>query len=261
MPWSIILLLSTMIILHQSVSGNCSEENDTIRITYTGNMGVVIESDSSSVWIDGLHRFYKTEYQQTPAGFIDSAKRHSGHFKSLQWLLFSHVHSDHFNASLTKEIAVANPEIKISGAGQVVDSLSGTHFTNAWNRNGKLNTDNEVVEIEAFNLKHTWPARHSHVQNLMFSVILNGLRITHLGDAVNDDPAYQLSAFKDADVLVIPYWLLLNEEGRTLMKTSKAKKIIATHIEPNAKPDIALRNGENQQVILFDVPGEVVEVL
>lgn len=250
-----------MVILHHSVNGNCTEENDSVRITYTGNMGVVIESDSGTVWIDGLHRFYKPEYQQTPDGFIDSAKKHSGNFKTLQWLLFSHYHRDHFSAGLTKELAVSNPDIKISGAGQVVDSLSGTHFTNAWNRNGRLNTDEGEVEIEAFNLKHTWPARHSQVQNLMFSVILNGLRFTHLGDAVNDDPAYQQAAFKDADVLVIPYWLLLNDEGRALIKTSKAKKIIATHIEPNAHPDIALHNGEFQQVILFDVPGEFVEVL
>ncbi len=250
-----------MIILHQSVSGNCDEEKEKVRITYTGNMGVVIESERSAVWIDGLHRFYKPEYQQTPLAFSDSAKKKAGHFKSLEWLLFSHYHRDHFDAGLTNEIIATDPGLKISGAGQVTDSLSGTNSTNAWNRNGRLTgLEDSDLGIEAFNLQHTWPARHSAVQNLMFSVIIDGLRITHLGDAGNEDIAYTQSAFKDADILVIPYWILLNDKGRSLIKTSKAKKIIATHIEPDSKPDIALRNSDLQQVILFDVPGEFIEV-
>ncbi len=225
-------------------------------------MGVLISTDREAVWMDGLHKFYKPEYQPTDQQFIDKAKQHEGDFKSLQWLLFSHYHRDHFDATLTKEIISNSPEIKISGAGQVVDSLTDAFTKNAWNRNGSLdNADYESsVHVEAFNLQHTWPARHSTVQNLMFSVIIDGKRITHLGDSGDKDPAYTQKAFLNAEVLVVPYWLLLNEDGKSLLKTSKAITIIATHIEPGAKLPIELKNGKEQKVILFDVPGEFINV-
>lgn len=251
-----------MVILHQSVSGRCPDEKGSVKITYTGNMGVLISTDREAVWMDGLHKFYKPEFLPTDQKFIDKAKQREGDFRSLQWLLFSHYHRDHFDAGLTREIISSSPDIKISGAGQVVDSLSGAYTKNAWNRNGSLN-NGEVessVGIEAYNLQHTWPARHSAVQNIMFSVIVDGKRITHLGDSGDTDPAYAQKAFINADVLVVPYWLLLRENGKLLLKTSKAKTIIATHIEPGAKLSIELINGREQKVILFDVPGEYTEV-
>lgn len=251
-----------MIILHQSVSGRCPDEKGPVKITYTGNMGVLISTEREAVWMDGLHKFYKPEYLPTGQKFIDDAKHHAGDFKLLQWLLFSHYHRDHFDAALTKEIISSSPSLKISGAGQVVDSLSGAYTKNAWNRNGSLNNAEleSSVGVEAYNLQHTWPARHSSVQNIMFSVIVDGKRITHLGDSGDSDPAYGQKAFINADVLVVPYWLLLNENGKSLLRTSKAKTIIATHIEPGAQLSVELKNGQEQKVILFDVPGEFINV-
>jgi len=251
-----------MIILNQSVNGRCPEQKGSVKITYTGNMGVLISTDGEAVWMDGLHKFYKAEYEPTGQQFIEKAKHHDGDFKSLQWLLFSHYHRDHFDAGLTKEIISNSPGVKISGAGQVVDSFTSGLTKNAWNRNGSLNNADmeSSVSVEAYNLQHTWPARHSNVQNLMFSVIIDGKRITHLGDSGDTDPAYVQKAFMNADVLVVPYWLLLNENGKSLLKTSKAKTIIATHIAPETKLNIELKNGQFQKVILFDVPGEFINV-
>ena len=259
MSWAIIFLLSATIIVHQSVTGSCAESPDKVHITYTGNMGVVISSDKSAVWIDGLHKFYKPEYQFTPPAFIDSANEKLGHFKTLQWVLFSHFHKDHFDAGLVNDLIKQQPEIIVSGGSQVIDSIKGSTY-NAWNVNGRLNAgDAENVSVEAFNLAHTWPARHSDVQNLMYSVRIGGFRITHLGDAVEADNAYRQPAFLNADVLIVPYWLLMNDKWKQILQQTKARKVIATHIGPDeqVKPPSGFSNID---VILFDDPGECIVI-
>ncbi|MGI9543640.1 MAG: hypothetical protein ACR2MX_10305, partial [Cyclobacteriaceae bacterium] len=60
MRYFIILLLLFLPILI------VAQAPDSLKITYIGNMGLLLESGDQKVLIDGLHTFYKKAYQPPP---------------------------------------------------------------------------------------------------------------------------------------------------------------------------------------------------
>jgi Beta-lactamase superfamily domain len=139
----------------------------------------------------------------------------------------------------------------------VGDYLSTEHFIDGWNKNGIIYRDETTASrLEAYNLAHTWPSRHAAVQNIMYSLLLNGVRITHLGDAHIDGASYHHTAFTNADILIVPSWFLSTAKGRDILNTSAAKTLIVTHISPGDK--FAYEGKLNARVFVFDEVGETI---
>ncbi len=227
----------------------------SVQLRYTGNMGVFVESENAAWWFDGLHQFYKPEFQHLPDSFFTQAFNKNPPFNKLKGLTFSHYHRDHYSALLTNRFLSAHQSIVISGSRQVGDSLYTERFINGWNKNGIIYNDESTrARLEAYNLAHSWLARHGQVENIMFSLLINGVRITHLGDADFDSPAYRLTAFLSADILIVPLWLVTADEGRKFLNKSSAKKIIITHIPPGTK--VKCEGELDGDLVLFDQVGE-----
>lgn len=234
-----------------NTSSDTTHTNQSVSVIYTGNMGVLISNNKTSVWIDGLHQYYGPEYLDTPDSLIQKAFARKDIFNQLQWLLFTHYHRDHFSTQLVKSFLQLADAIKVTGAPQVVDSFPLSNVINAWNRNNEILQDSaSSLAIKAFDIPHTWPQRHAKVQNIAYLVEINGIRILHVGDADTDPDAFTRSKIGPVDVMIVPAWFPANEKGRSILQQSGAKKIIVTHIAPgeNLKNDFAIGNAE---VILF----------
>jgi len=227
------------------------QTNKSVSITYTGNMGVLISNDKTAVWIDGLHEYYGPEYLNPPDSILEKVFEKKDIFSRLQWLLFTHYHRDHFSAKLSKRFLQLFPAHKVIGAPQVIDSFSASHIINAWNKHGEiLNDTASSLRIKAFNIPHTWPQRHTKVQNIAYLVELNGIRILHVGDADTDPGSFSFSQVDSIDVMIVPAWFLENENAKKIIEQLQAKKIIITHIAPGEKlkSSIGIKNTET---ILF----------
>jgi ribonuclease BN (tRNA processing enzyme) len=228
-----------------------------IRISYTGNMGVVVSGENATWWFDGVHDKYKPEYQHLPDSIFQQALIKKAPYNNLKGIIFSHYHPDHFNAALTAQLMLSHRSLVVTGSHQVGDFLSTEHFINGWNKNGIIYRDETTASrLEAYNLAHTWPARHSAVQNIMYSLLLDGVRITHVGDADIDGASYQHTAFTNADILIVPSWFLSTAKGRDILNSSAAKTLIVTHISPGYK--FQYEGKLNARVFVFDEVGETI---
>ena len=258
MHWATIFFFAIAAVFMQPEKIGVTTAN-SIQLTYTGNMGVVVESENATWWLDGVHEFYKREYQHLPDSIFQHALAGRPPFGKLKGLTFSHYHSDHFSAALTNRLIATHPSILVTGSHQVGDFISTERFTDGWNKNGIIYSDEATASrLEAYNLAHTWPSRHSAVKNIMYSLLINGLRITHLGDADPEGSAYLQTAFLNADILIIPVWFINSTKGRTILNSSAAKKIVVTHITPGEK--VSCDGKFNAEMILFDKVGKTVQL-
>jgi hypothetical protein len=87
-----------------------------IIITYTGNMGVLINNDKTVVWIDGLHEFYAAESINPPDSILEKVFSKTAPFNHLQWLLFTHYHRDHFSKKLSNRFLQLSSNHKVISA-------------------------------------------------------------------------------------------------------------------------------------------------
>lgn len=256
MHWATVLIFAFMAVFIPHNPGGIFPERP-IRISYTGNMGVVVTGENATWWFDGVHDKYKPEYQHLPDSIFKQALSKKVPYNNLKGIIFSHSHPDHFNAQLTTQLMVSHPSLVVTGSHQVGDYLSSERFINGWNKNGIIYRDETTASrLEAYNLAHTWPERHSSVQNIMYSLLIDGVRITHIGDADIDGASYQQTAFINADILIVPSWFLYSTKGRDIINTSAAKILIVTHISPGHK--LRYEGKMNARVFVFDEVGEMI---
>jgi L-ascorbate metabolism protein UlaG (beta-lactamase superfamily) len=235
---------------------DAKQNNNSISITYTGNMGVLISNEKAAVWIDGLHEYYGPEYLNPPDSILEKAFSKTTPFNHLQWLLFTHYHRDHFSKKLVNRFLQLAQNHKVVGAAQVVDSFSAKNVINAWDKNGEvLHDDSSSLRIKAFNIPHTWPQRHGKVQNIAYLAELNGVRILHVGDADTNPKAFEFLHPGSADIMIVPAWFINDEKGEKIIERLKAKKIVVTHIAPGEKPGKSF-TVKNTEIIFFEIIGQ-----
>ena len=258
MHWVLIILFAGLVAVLQPAA-NGLKQPKSIQISHTGNMGVLVKGKNATWWFDGLHAFYREQYQHLPDSLLQLALAKKAPFDQLDGLMVSHFHRDHYSASLTKELITHSNKLIVSGSNQVGDSLPATNFLNGWNKNGIIHSDPQTgLRIESYNLAHTGSVRHREVQNIMYSLLINGVRITHVGDADEKSEELKRPAFINADVLIVPVWFITSGAAISLLKITKAHTIIVTHISPGQKVDCNI--GLKADVILFDQVGERLDL-
>ena len=207
---------------------------DSIIVSYKGNMGVLVTCPKVSVLIDGLHEYYAPAYLNPPAEEVSKMISGQDGYNQLQFAIFTHFHRDHYSAKLAKDFLRSSAKNRVAGSPQVTDSLPAAQVMRAWNKNTLLfdhSTSN--LSIYAFDIPHTGPQRHSKVQNIAYVVRSGELNLLHIGDADTDPSAFRKLSLGKVDVLVVPIWFLMNKEGREIIQDIiKPHTVIATHISP-----------------------------
>ena len=213
---------------------NACEHAPRLTITYTGNMGIFVSSSEASILIDGLHEYYGPGYLNPPGSEISKILHQGTPYTGLANVLFTHYHRDHYSAHLSKGFLQSSEKNRVIGAPQVIDSLPVSQTVNAWNKNALLFTDTaQRLSVFGFDIPHTWPQRHSKVQNVAYLIDLDQLTILHIGDADTDTSAFSRLKLGRVDAMIVPIWFLMNKEGiRIIREIIKPGRVIATHISP-----------------------------
>ncbi len=95
--------------------------------------------------------------------------------------------------------------------------------------------------MEVLGLRHGG-SNFSWIQNLGHVIEIDGKKLLHIGDA--DMTVENFSSFrlyeKGIDIAFIPFWYLLSENGRKLVREQFAPRhIIAVHVSPNDAKEVA----------------------
>ena len=221
-----------------------------LTVRYIANEGVLIASGDKQILIDGLHREYKPAYLFPPPEMQVVLENARTPYDKINFLLVSHVHLDHFHPQSVGLYLKSNPRSVFASSGQAVDEVAKNFagyekvrpqirpIAHEWKKSSEI--DQEGVKIKFLGLRHSGE-RFKDIQNLGHLITIGGKKLLHIGDA--DMTAENFSAFNLAqekiDVAFIPYWFLISEQGRTLVREQfNPKHIIAVHIPPAEAEDI-----------------------
>ena len=214
-------------------------------VMYIANEGVLISSGEKQVLIDGLHREYKRAYAFPPPELRDALEFARAPFNQVDLVLVSHLHLDHFHPQSVGLHLKNNPGAILVSSDQIVDGVKKDfesfgeiesrvkRVTPEWKTKTALTE--KGVELTVLGLRHA-NANFSWIQNLGHLITIDGKKFLHVGDAdgtVENFAAFRL-ADENIDVAFIPYWYLLSDSGRALVRDHiRPKHVIAVHISPD----------------------------
>lgn len=228
-----------------------------VEITYLGNEGVLVAVGDQQVAIDALHREFPRSpyYEHLPAPHLGKLEAAEAPFDRIRVHLTTHVHADHFHGESVARYLDKNgaeavvpreaPE-EICRVRTPCGPLSRLHvMKSGWGQEKELVFGD--IRVTVLELPHAKGAR-TMVDNLGYLVTLGGKRILHVGDAHMAPETFARFRLPERkiDYAFIPYWYLLSEEGRKLVKEHiGAKRIVAFHIPPGEHASAAQRIHEH----------------
>lgn len=233
------------------VKENETKEMADFTIRYIANQGVLIRAGGKQVLIDSLHREYKPAYAFPPADLQRLLETGAKPYDKINLLLASHVHLDHFHAESIGLHLKNNPSAIFASSDQAIAEIA-KNFADyekikaqikpvayEWKKPFEYNQDG--IKVRFLSLRHA-NAQFAGIQNFGHLIEIGGRRMLHIGDA--DMTAENFSAFnlakENIDIAFIPYWFLLSENGRKLVREQfNPKQIIAVHISPDESEKIS----------------------
>jgi len=203
----------------QEVTDHTSTDN--FEITYIANEGVLIRSHETQILIDGLFRVGGPIYADPPAEELEKLETASPPYDSIDLVLTTHIHGDHFPVESIGQHLLHNENAYYIAPMQAVHSLSSefSDYSAIENRvegvTLALFQDTTIsrkgVEIGIMRVQHWTPIEP--LENVSYLITVDGRKILHLGDAftqLTDFDEFDLQE-KDIDLALIPYWLLIRE--------------------------------------------------
>ena len=245
-----------------------------LEVIYLANMGVLVEGGGRRVVIDGFHHAELDGTAAVPSSWLQALEQSRDPFRTLDLVLTTHRHLDHFNAASVAARLLSDSGVVFVAAQETVDSLlARTNLRAARARvmagvrgvippaRGEARVPLAGIELAVLDLPHN-RTRSKRVANVGFVLNLQGLRVLHVGDAdptaANFDP-HRL-AQRPIDVAIVPFWYLMGENGDVL-RSIGARTWIATHVSPSDSASVRRKVHESSAgAIVMTTPGQRVPI-
>ena len=234
------MLLAAATIL--SRPGSPIGSQDGVTITFLANEGVMLSSGTQKVLIDALFQKYQTGYAVPADSTRATLERARAPFDSVDVVLVTHRHGDHFHPASVAAHMRANPHAVLLTSRQVIDSLrerydaAGLTDSRIMSPTVAVGTRRRVVvngiTIEVLGLPHVG-RRHRRVQHWGYIVELGGRRVLHVGDAEVNEEALALFRLDTAriDVALLPHWDVVSRDGhRVIERWIRPRQVVAFHV-------------------------------
>lgn len=239
----IALLISLIIACYPARSS--AAEADTVRVTYVGNEGFLIESGGKKVLVDALYRSGVSGYVVHSPEVRKLLEQGLPPFDNLDLVLATHYHADHFDPDAVGIHLLSDLDAAFVTTKQAADQMrSYKGFRNIQARvKGFLPNEGEEdvfehngIRLHILNLHH---GRTRPVENLGFLIEIGNRRFLHIGDTevtADELAAYGLDA-REIDFFFVPYWLLLNDPADgDIVAAVQPDTVIPMHLPPTDDP-------------------------
>jgi L-ascorbate metabolism protein UlaG (beta-lactamase superfamily) len=238
------------------------------RINFIANEGLLLMVGTEmGVLIDALFRDSVPPYDKIPGPALEQMETAQRPFEMVKLVLVTHKHADHFDAQSVARFLAHNTSARFVSSQQVTDELKAAvqNYDALAERITSLRpagNDVAVMEVEgikvnALALSHG-SGNMEEIVNLGYVLEIAGKRLLHVGDAeLNEKSKEPLAQHAlGVDTACLPYWWLLDEEGRKFVdKTLKPKSIVALHIPLAEVEDIAHKiRAHMPEVVVFTGP-------
>jgi L-ascorbate metabolism protein UlaG (beta-lactamase superfamily) len=218
------------------------------RITYIANEGFLIETGGKKIAIDAMFDTIRGNWCDSPSrNVIGQMKKAASPFDSIDLIVISHYHTDHFNESIVASHMLNNPHGVVICPQQVTRLLSkDPDYEKFRDRiislTPALYSDTLLIasgiSVRVLRLEHSpyieidsttgIPVNlHKDVENLGCVFTVNGIVFFHCGDT-NPLNEKEYSGFSMQDEKINIAFL----ERLFFMKGKKAEEILDTYIKP-----------------------------
>ncbi len=228
-----------------------ANKKSSVQVQYIANEGVLISTKNKQVLIDGLHRKYREIYAYPPDDLRKKLEGALSPYNNVDLLLVSHLHGDHFHPESIGLHLKNNPKSILASSEQIINEVKKDFVdyeeiksqiklvSPEWKKS--VEKDFDGVKVKFLGLRHG-SERFKWIQNLGHLIEIDGKKFLHVGDA--DMTEENFSVYKlneeNVDVAFIPYWFLLSENGRKLVKKQfDPKHIIAVHVGTNDGKEVS----------------------
>jgi L-ascorbate metabolism protein UlaG (beta-lactamase superfamily) len=236
---------------------------DSLRITYVGNEGFLIEADGKKVLIDALFRTSAPGYVSHAPTLRRQLEQASAPFDDVDVVLATHYHADHFDPRSVGSHLVNNKEGRFISTTQSQAELEASFP--AWRHirprvtgcnppEGVRETfEVDGIRVSAMNLHH---GRERPIENLGFLVQIGDWTLLHIGDTEVsfEELAAQKLNEMDVDVFFVPYWYLAYSDWDGKIEPAVGNPtLIAMHMPPPEDP-----RGYLSELGGFDAAGSMI---
>lgn len=244
MPRSVLTYIVLLVVLAATVCAQPKQRSTRVRATYVGNEGVLLSHAGKSVLFDGLHREYGPDYLFPPPDVLSQLETAKPPFDQIRVVLVSHIHLDHFHPQSVGLHLKNNPKARLVSSAQTMAEIGKNYadqaaigpqtieITPEWKQRRDVVVDG--IKVSVLGMKHG-SERFWWVKNLGHIVELGGKKFFQFGDAdMTDENFASFDLPKEKlDVAFVPFWYLLTEGGRKLVREKiAAKTVVAVHIPP-----------------------------
>jgi L-ascorbate metabolism protein UlaG (beta-lactamase superfamily) len=217
-------------------AGSAPPAKGRLAITALANAGVMLSDGRSAVLIDALFRDGIAGYARLEEGERGRLEKALSPYDAVRLILVTHWHADHFEAGAVTAHLGNNRNARAVVAAQVAAKMPGVRNVEvATPDRGRIDrSEVNGLPVLVVRLAHN-PSRNFPEEHVGQAVRLAGRLVLHVGDA---DPT--AANFRSAeplapvDVAIVPYWYLLSETGRAIVRDQlRARHVIAVHVEPD----------------------------
>jgi L-ascorbate metabolism protein UlaG (beta-lactamase superfamily) len=226
---------------------------DPLEVTFLANEGFLLHSGDSRVLIDGLFREGVDGYGKLTLEQRELVETAEAPFNTINFVLATHLHDDHFNPLATCRYLNANPLAEFittrQAAERIAKSCSDFGKFNSRVKIG-LNDDGSAgstsldsLEIESIRLHH---GATSQVDNVGYRITIGGRTVVHLGDTqVSPDEMRAAGmADKPVDIAFVPYWYMIDDDWLPAVTEVIAPRLIVVmHLPPEGSRHLTTYGG------------------
>ncbi len=248
---------------------NITAKTDQAEVLYLGNTGLLVDYQDQQVLFDPFFHNHFDTYHLVPEKLRHAIFESKPPFDSVEMILISHAHADHFDAADVVKYLTDRPATQLVAPTQAVDQLKklpGFERIVSQIQSIGLAYGDQPVEfktkglvVDAVRIPHAgWPSR-ADVSNLVYRVTLNDdVTVMHMGDADPDDvhfiPQASYWEKQQTDHAFPPYWFMLSPGGQSIL----ADRINAKHSTGVHVPVVVPVALEKAGVNFFAEPGKTL---
>ena len=251
--------------LSRTAAGPAPSKAPVLR--YVANAGVLIRTEGASFLIDAPIRDGIVPYATSPIDERMHLEHATGPYASVDAILVTHFHDDHFNADAVAAHLVSNPRAVLLSSPEVIErvrtvapQVPGARLRAMLPERGQsLTTTIAGVPVRVLGMRHN-PSRRYPEQHVGF-LVGKETPVLHVGDAdPRPDNFGSLRGLPKADLALLPFWYLSEDTARAMVDDVIApRRMAAMHVPPNdvASVTAALVDAGVPAVVL-GVPGTAI---
>ena len=206
-----------------------------LTITALANAGVMLSDGRSAVLVDALFRDGVAGYARLDQAERARLEKALPPYDAVRLVLVTHWHADHFDAGAVGDHLAKNRRARAVLAAQVAATLTDRTRVGVLTPEHGQTSKAEVngFPVTVVRLAHN-PSRNFPNEHVGQAVRIAGKLVLHVGDADPQAENFRAAeALAPVDVAIVPYWYLLSETGRSIVRDQlRARQVIAVHIEP-----------------------------